>query len=177
MFAVSGLLQSQNSWLQALPLQRRKLLVIAAVMVTLTMVIPYSVSVGFGWGGHPSFRLGLINVICIIMVCMTQFTLLMAWGSYRIRQLPMWSRQIVFIPAAIVVVLGGPALVLSSRARTAGIGLLETFLLDLSRRLPENPAAIVVLGAIAFAAMFWLLEKLDAQAEWPELLSQTPARE
>jgi hypothetical protein len=25
--------------------------------------------------------------------------------------------------------------------------------------------------------MFWLLEKLDAQAEWPELLSQTPAKE
>jgi hypothetical protein len=176
-FAATGLSQPQNHWLQALPLARRKLLAIAAGIVTLTVVIPYSVSVGFGWGGHPSFRLGLINVICIILVCMSQFILLMAWGSYRIRQLPMWSRQIVFIPAAIVVVLGGPAIILSSRAHTAGIGLLETFLLHLSNRLPENPAAVLVPGVIAFAAMFWLLEKLDAQAEWPELFSRAPAPE
>lgn len=176
-FAVSGLSQPNNRWLAALPLARRKLLAIAAAVMTLMVVAPYSVSAGFGWGGHTSFRLGLINVICIILVCMGQFILWMAWGSYRIRLLPMWFRQIVFIPVVIVVMLGGPAVALSSRARTAVTGLLETFLPDLSRRLPENPAALLVLGAITFAAMFWLLEKLDAQAEWPELFGQTPARE
>lgn len=176
MFA-SGLLQPTSCWLRTLPVARRKILTIAAAMVTLTVVIPYSVSVWFGWGGHPGFRLGLINVICIILVCMSQFTLFLAWGSYRIRRLPMWSRQIVFIPAAIVAVLGGPAVMLSSHAHTAGNGALETFLLHLSNRLPENPAAILVVVAIVFAAMLWLLEKLDAQAEWPELLSQAPARE
>jgi hypothetical protein len=175
-FGVTGLLQPQNRWLHALPVARRKLLAIVTA-VTLYVVVLYSISVAFGWGGRPGFRLGVINVVCIMLVCMSELILVVAWGSHRIRRLPMWSRQIVFIPAAIVVVLGGPARMLSSRARTAGIGRLETFLLDLSRRLPENPAAIVVLGAIAFAAMFWLLEKLDAQAEWPELLSQGPARE
>jgi hypothetical protein len=176
-FMVSGLAQPNNRWLYALPVARRKFLAIAAAGVILIVVVPYSVSVGFGWGGHISFRLGLLNVICIILVCMSQFTLVMAWGSYRIRLLPMWFRQIVFIPASIVAVLGGPAVTLNSHARTAGIGLLETFLLDLSKRLPENPAALLVLGAIAFGAMFRLLEKLDVQAEWPELFSPAPARE
>jgi type II secretory pathway component PulF len=58
-----------------------------------------------------------------------------------------------------------------------GISLPEGFLLHLSKQLPENPAVILVSGVIAFAAMFRLLEKLDAQAKWPELFTQAPASE
>jgi len=176
-FIVSGLAQPNSRWLYTLPIARRKLLAIAAAVVTLLLAVPYSISVAFGWGGHVSFRLGLINVICIMLVCTSQFILLVAWGSYRVRLLPMWLRLSVFIPAAIVVVLGGPALTLNSHLRTAGSGLLENFLLHLSQRLQENPAAILLLGALTLAAMFRLLERLDAQAEWPELFGQAPARE
>jgi hypothetical protein len=172
----SVLLLSNSSWLHALPVARRKLLAIATA-VTLFVVVIYSISVAFGWGGRPGLRLGVINVVCIMLVCMSELILLVAWGSHRIRRLPMWSRQIVFIPALIVAVLGGPALTLSSHAHAAGEGLLETYLLHLSNRLPGNPAAILGLGVIAFAAMFRLLEKLDAQAEWPELFSRAPAPE
>jgi type II secretory pathway component PulF len=52
-------------------------------------------------------------------------------------------------------------------------GLLETFLLNLSQLLPQNPLAILVLATVAFATMFRLLEKLDAQAEWPEFFNQS----
>jgi hypothetical protein len=45
-------------------------------------------------------------------------------------------------------------------------------MLHLSQWLPENTAAVLALGVIAFAAMFRLLEKLDAQAKWPELFNQ-----
>ena len=172
----SILLLSNSCWLHALPVARRMLLAIVTA-VTLYVVVLYSISVAFGWGGRPGFRLGVINVVCIMLVCMSELILVVAWGSHRIRRLPMWSRQIVSIPVLIVAVLVGPALTLSSRAHTAGNGLLENSLLHLSKQLPENPAAILALGAIAFGAMFWLLEKLDAQAEWPELFSRAPAPE
>jgi hypothetical protein len=172
----SILLLSNSCWLHALPVARRKLLTIVTA-VTLYVVVLYSISVAFGWGGRPGYRLGVINVVCIMLVCMSELILVVAWGSHRIRRLPMWPRQIVFIPAFIVAALGGPALTLSSHAHTAGNSLLETFLLHLSNRLPENTAAILGLGVIAFAAMFRLLEKLDERAEWPELFSRAPAPE
>ena len=174
--SASVLLLSSSRWLHALPVARRKLLAIATAL-TLFVIVPYSISVAFGWGGRPGFRLGVINVVCIMLVCMSELILLIAWGSHRIRRLPMWRRQIVFIPASIVAVLVGPALMLSAHAHTTGNSLLENFLLHLSKQLPENPAALIALGAIAFAAMFRLLEKLDAQAEWPELFSRAPAAE
>jgi hypothetical protein len=36
--------------------------------------------------------------------------------------------------------------------------------------------AILVLATVAFAAMFRLLERLDAQAEWPEVSNQATTR-
>jgi type II secretory pathway component PulF len=73
--------------------------------------------------------------------------------------------------------LGLPAITMLSTGHAARGHVLEGFILNLSQWLPENTAAVLVLGVIAFAATFRLLEKLDAQAEWPELFNQAPARE
>jgi len=165
-------------WLAALPVARRKLLAIATAIATLTVAIPYTVSVAFGWGGHASFRLGLINVVCMMLVCMSELMLLMAWGSYRIRQLPVWVRRSLFIPVGVVVLWGYPAVVLIPwHGSRDHLRLVEGFILHLSQWLLESSAAILVLGVIAFAAMFRLLEKLDAQAEWPEFFAPAPARD
>jgi hypothetical protein len=106
---------------------------------------------------------------------MSELMLVMAWGSYLIRRLPIWLRRSVFIPVGLVMLLGPPAVTMLSLGHPSRDRLVDALMLYLLRRLPENPVALVVLGVIAVAAMFRFLEKLTAEAEWPELFSQAPA--
>lgn len=168
---MSGPLQMSAFWLSALPVARRTLLAIAAATAILAVAIPYSATVAFGLGNHTSLRLALINVVCIMAVCMSELILVVAWGSYRVRRLALWARLGAFIPLAMVVFAAGPALTLISPGHAGRNGLLQAFLLHLSQWPPANPVTILACGALAFAGMFWLLERCDAQAEWPEMLN------
>ncbi len=62
-------------------------------------------------------------------------------------------------------------------ARAGSGGFLNAFMLHLSHLLPASEAAVVAIGAVILAALFWLLDMLDAQAEWPELFNRVPAGE
>jgi hypothetical protein len=174
---IAGPVQQPSHWLQNLPIAKSKLLAISAAAATLYVVVPYSICAAFGWGGPTSFRLASINVICMVAVIVSELTLFRAWASRRMRLLPNWVRTGIFLPTGILIFLGLSAAAWPSQVRAGRGGFLNAAMLDLSQRLPADEAAVLAIGAVIFAALFRLLEKVDAQAEWPEMLNQAPRGE
>jgi hypothetical protein len=171
---IAGPVQQPTHWLYNLPIAKSKLLAITAFAATLFVVAPYGVCVALSWGGHTSFRLALINVICIAAVIMGELILSRAWASRQVRRLPSWFRSGVFLPLVVLIFLALSAAAWFSPLRARSGDFLNAAMLDLSRQLPANEAAVATAGAVLLAALFWLLEKLDAQAEWPELFGRAP---
>ncbi len=102
---LAGPVQQPSHWLHNLPIAKNKLLGISASAATLFVVVPYAVCAAFGWGGHVSFRLALINLICIAAVIVGELILLRAWASRRMRLLPTWFRSGVFLSTGILIFL------------------------------------------------------------------------